>query len=680
MKYNKKDMSIENGIKKEWIITNGIGGYASSTIIGCNTRKYHGLLVAPLTPPARRFLILSKIDESIEIENKKYNLYTNMSRNYISDGYKYQQSFEKDYIPIFSYQVEDVSIKKLICMKYMENTVCILYKVKNGEKHSKLTLAPIVNFRDFHQVNSEHDFNLKQEVNKRKIKVIIDDNAQRPIYINSNAGTYIQHYNDKFKNMYYLEEEKRGFYPEEDHAVIGRYEIELQPNEEKDIEIVCSLEENIDEIKVKDVIDKEIVRINEIMLDSGYIDLKSKTEDKKRKEFIKDYIIATDNFVVYRPSFGLHTLIAGYHWFLDWGRDALISFEGIVLLPKRYEIAKEILLTFTKNIKFGLVPNGYSGFDNRPLYNSADASLLLFEQVKKYLNYTKDYKFVKEQLYDILKNIISSYKSGIDFDDNNIYLDKDYLLVSGTPKTQNTWMDAKYGDYAVTPRNGKAVEMNSLWYNALKIMEELAKEFEGAPVAKEYKELAAKCKKAFNEKFYNPKRKCLYDVIRDKKIRPNQLYSLSLTYPVLDPDSDIAEEMFNTVTKKLLNKYGLKTLAKGEENYIEVYEGDPFKRDMSYHQGITWPWLLGLYYNSYKNMIASAKNKQKKNQLQQGYNEFVESVKKTFIKAFYEEGMVGSISELYDSKAPFLPKGTMAQAWSVAEVFRIILENETKNN
>ena len=680
MKYNKKDMSIENGIKKEWIITNGIGGYASSTIIGCNTRKYHGLLVAPLTPPARRFLILSKIDESIEIENKKYNLYTNMSKDYISDGYKYLESFEKDYIPIFSYKIEDVNIKKLICMKYMENTVCILYKVKNGNKFSKFTLAPIVNFRDFHQVNAQHNYNVKQDINKRKVKVIIDDNAQRPIYINSNAGTYIQHYDDKFKNMYYLEEEKRGFYPEEDHCVIGRYEIELQPNEEKDIEIICSLEENIDEIKVKDVIDKEIIRINEIMLDSGFINLKSKIEDKKRKELIKDYIIATDNFVVYRPSFSLHTLIAGYHWFLDWGRDALIAFEGVVLLPKRYEIAKEVLLTFTKNIKYGLVPNGYSGFDNRPLYNSADASLLLFEQIKKYLNYTKDYKFIKENLYDILKNIISSYKAGIDFDDNNIYLDKDYLLVSGTPKTQNTWMDAKYGDYAVTPRNGKAVEMNSLWYNALKIMEELAKEFEGASIAKEYKDLATKCKKAFNEKFYNEKRKCLYDVLGDKKIRPNQLYSLSLTYPVLDPSSQVAYEMFDTVTKKLFNKYGLKTLAKGEENYIEVYEGNPFKRDMSYHQGITWPWLLGLYYNSYKNMITSAKNKQKKNELQEGYNNFVESVNKTFIKAFYEEGMVGSISELYDSKTPYLPKGTMAQAWSVAEVFRIILENETKKD
>lgn len=235
-------------------------------------------------------------------------------------------------------------------------------------------------------------------------------------------------------------------------------------------------------------------------------------------------------------------------------------------------------------------------------------------------------------------------------------------------------MDAKYGDFSVTPRNGKAVEINSLWYNALKIMEELTKEFGKKEEAKKYGTLATKTKKAFNEKFYNVKKKCLYDVIGDDKIRPNQVFSLSLTYQVLDPASNIAEEVFTTVTKKLLNKYGLKTLAKGEENYVEIYEGDPFKRDMSYHQGITWPWLLGIYYDAYKNIIKATKDKEKKKELQEKYTEFVLLVQKTFIKAFYEDGIVGSISELYDSKTPYTPKGTMAQCWSVAEIARIIFE------
>lgn len=672
MKYDKKHMNIEKGLQKEWLITNGIGGFASSTILNCNTRKYHGLLVAPLTPPARRFLILSKVDESIEINNMKYDLYTNMCKNYISEGYKYQESFEKSYVPIFSYKIKDTTIKKTICMKYMENTVCILYKIQNGKHHAKMTLAPIVNFRDFHQVNSHHEFKIRQQIKGNKIKVVVDDNAEQPIYIKVNDGKYIEHISDIFNGMYYIEEEKRGFYAEENHAVIGRYEIELKPNEEKEISLVCSLEENIDETNVKEVISNEIKRIDEILLESELTNKKSGI--LVDEELIRDYIIATDNFVVYRPTFGLHTLIAGYHWFLDWGRDALISFEGLLLIPKRFDIAKEVLLTFVKNIKYGLVPNGYSGFDNRPLYNSVDASLLLFEQVQKYINYTNDYQFIKEKLYSILLNIIESYKNGIDIDENNIYLDKDYLLVAGTDKTQNTWMDAKYGDFAVTPRNGKAVEINSMWYNALKITEKLVKEFEGKEQAKKYGDLASKCKKVFNEKFYNKRRKCLYDVLGDKKIRPNQLFSMSLTYPIIDTSSEIAMEIFEICTKKLLNKHGLKTLAKGEENYIEIYEGDEFKRDMSYHQGITWPWLLGIYNDAFTNIISSQKDKLKKKELEQQYKTFVGQVSKTFVKTFYEDGIVGSISELYDSKTPFLPKGALAQGWSVAEVFRIILQ------
>lgn len=222
MKFGKEHMNLEQGLQKEWIITNGIGGFASSTIIGCNTRKYHGLLIAPLTPPARRFLVLSKIDESIDIEGIKYNLYTNMCKDYISEGYEFQQSFEKDYIPIFTYQIKDTTIKKLICMEHGKNTVMILYRIKNGNKPSKLTLAPIMNYRDFHQMNTNHSYVLKQEIKGRKVKVVIDENRDVPIYLYASEGNYIEHVNDTFKNMFYLEEEKRGFYPEEDHAVVRK--------------------------------------------------------------------------------------------------------------------------------------------------------------------------------------------------------------------------------------------------------------------------------------------------------------------------------------------------------------------------------------------------------------------------------------------------------------------------
>ncbi len=669
MKFEKKELNLENGLTKEWLITNGIGGYASSTIVGANTRKYHGLLVAALSAPGNRKVVVSKIDESVVTGGKEYPIYTNICKNYVAEGYKYLESFEKDYIPIFTYQVEGITIKKLICMDYGKNTVCLLYRIQNQDAETTLKLAPLVNFRDFHSMSTNHHFNIRQEVKDKKVKIVVDQNSQTPLYMHISEGTYIQHLEDQFYNMYYLEEEKRGFYPEENHAVPGVFEVTIKPNEQKEISLILSMEENIEEINTKEVIDREIIRINEILYDS---ELAYKKEDKQWNEWMKDFIIATDNFIVKRPTFGLHTVIAGYHWFLDWGRDTLISFEGLLLVTKRYEIAKEVLLTMIRDVKYGLVPNGYSGYDNRPLYNSVDSSLLLFEAVHKYLEYTSDFKFVKEKMYPVLVRIIDAYRKGIDYDNNAIYLDKDYLLSSGTETTQNTWMDVKYGDFAVTPRNGKAVEINSMWYNALKILQELTLIFSTKEDAKIYEQMAAKCKKSFEEKFYQARRKCLYDVLGDSKIRPNQLFALSLTYPVMDPASDRAKEMLETVTKKLLTPYGLKTLAKGEKDYIEVYEGDSFKRDMSYHQGITWPWLLGLYFNSMRAILKAEKDKNKKKEQEEKYKSFCEKTEKVMRKAFYEEGSVGGISELYDSKAPYLPKGAAFQAWSTAEVLRII--------
>ena len=680
MKFEKKDLGLQEGLKKEWIITNGIGGYCSSTIIGANTRKYHGLLVAPLYSPARRNLILSKIDESIILDGRKYDLYTNVCKNYISQGFQYLESFQKEMLPVFKYKIENTEITKTICMQYGRNTVIVYYKIRNGNSKAKLQLAPILNFRDFHSMNTNHNFDISQEIDSDKIKIIIDKNTYNPIYMKISEGTYTEHINDIFYNMFYIEEEKRGFFPEENHIVSGVFDIEIEPNEEKNISFICSLEENIDEIDYKQIINNEIIRLNNIYNDSLLIDngKENKTKDElNRDELARLFMIASDNFVVYRPTFGLHTLIAGYPWFLDWGRDSLISLEGLCLVPKRYDIARDVLLTCTRDIKYGLLPNGYSEVDNSPLYNSADSALLLFEQVKKYIEYTGDNKFIKENIYPKLKTIIENYSNGIDFHDNNIKVEEDGLISSGTENTQNTWMDAKYGDFAFTPRCGKVVEINALWYNALKIMEELTKKYERIGkrlLSKKYADMAEKCKESFNKEFYNIKKKCLYDVIGDGKVRPNQLFALSLTYPVVETNSEIAENIITVVEKKLLNNYGLKTLAKGDKNYVEVYEGDGFKRDASYHQGITWPWLLGLYYNSLKNIKNSEKDKEKRKELENKIDDFKKKVEKVFSKEITERGCIGTISELFDSKTPYLPKGAFAQAWSVAEIFRIVFK------
>ena len=358
MRFGKEKLSLEEGLKREWLITNGIGGYSSSTIIGANTRKYHGLLVAPLMPPGNRQVILSKLDESIEIDGKKHNLYTNICENYISDGYKNLECFEKEYVPIFTYRVEDTMIKKFICMENGKNTVAVFYYIKNGDKKAKLTMAPIMNFRGFHTTNEKDRIDLYQEIDKNKVKLIIDNHSQNPVYMYLSDGKYIKHENDMFRNMYYIEEEKRGLGAKENHVVPGRYEVDIEPNEDRYITFTCSLEQNIEELNGRDLINKEIIRLSSLIYNTYYLDDKNKeSKDEEYVNMIKNFVVATDNFVVYRPSFALYTVLAGYHWFLDWGRDTLIAFEGVLLKTKRYKEAKEVLLTCIRDIRFGLVPN-----------------------------------------------------------------------------------------------------------------------------------------------------------------------------------------------------------------------------------------------------------------------------------------------------------------------------------
>lgn len=674
MKISKKQIELKDCLNKEWILSNGTGGFCSSSVIGANTRRYHGLLIAPLMPPAQRHLLISKIDESIVVNNEEYNLFTNVCENYISDGYKYLESFEKEFLPVFTYKVNDIKIVKTISMIYGRNTVVVQYKIKNGKNEAKLKLAPIINFRDFHQMTPNHQFSLKQKNDKNKIRIEVDGNASTPIYIYLNDGEYIEHENDVFRNMLYLKEEERGFYPKEDLCVPGRYEVIIKPRESKEVTFVASLEDNTEQVNSNKVFEEEIKRQKLIIENTELIRNKAKLtkQDKEYNELIRDLIISADSFVINRPLFGTHSILAGYPWFLDWGRDTLIAYEGLLLLTKRFDLAKEILLTFTRDIKYGLVPNGYSGFDNRPLYNSADASLLLFEQVNKYLQYTKDFDFIKENVYEKLKDIVQNYSAGIDLDNNNIYIAEDGLLSSGTETTQNTWMDAKIGNFAVTPRNGKVVELNALWYNALRTLENLANRFDEKDVADRCRKVANKHQKVFEEKFYNKKKKSLYDVLGDAKVRPNQLFAISTTYPVIKPSSEIGKAIFKTVTSKLLTKYGLRTLAKGEEGYIAYYEGDPVKRDMSYHQGVVWVWPIGLYHDALKNIIDDEKDRLEKEKLLIEYEKFVKNVFTTFKSEINGPEGIGSISELYNSQAPYKPGGTFAQAWSISEVLKIV--------
>lgn len=693
---------------KEWIVTNGIGGYAASTDFGgMNTRKYHGLLIAALNPPSDRTLILSKLDESIEINGKKTNLYTNDANGEISKGYKYQTNFEKNIIPVYTYKVQKVTIEKSISMIYGRNAVAVVYRVMNQKARTKLYLTPVINFRDYHGICKNSSFRYRQNLSQDKVQIDYGNNHK--INMGIKDSRYIPSQGNMFYNMHYQKEQERGFDSYENHAVPGTFVVELKPNEDKEITFVCALDgkhgvdfADITKFSGSKIIESEVQRINRQIKESGLLNtLPSDYLDKQAYEnLVKKYIVASDNFIVYRDSTKLHTIIAGYPWFSDWGRDSLIAFEGLLLISKRFKIAEEVLLTSMQKVKQGLVPNGFSEYGGKALYNSADASLLLFEAVNKYLEYTGNYDFVKNNLYAQMKSIINYYIDGITLDGNDIYLDeKDYLIVSGTDKTQNTWMDAKVNNIPVTPRNGKAVEINALWYNALRIMQKLNLKWNHIAGQVEYAYLANKCRKSFIKDFYNPNKKCLYDVIKevkkenpkaptidnrysfiqiekDDKVRPNQLFSLSLSYPVIDCKTEIARNILITTTQKLLNKYGLRTLAKGEPGYIGVYEGGPAKRDSSYHQGPTWPWLFGLYYNAMKNVISAENDVEQKKALENTLTEFRINTANTFINELINGNTCGSISELYDSEESNKKKngkGAFAQAWSVAEVFRILL-------
>lgn len=664
---------------REWVITNGIGGFASSTDKGLNSRRYHGMLVAPMNPPGLRKLILSKVDETIELNGIRYDLYSNKTKNSIIEGDKYLIKFEKDIIPVYTYKIKNVVIEKSICMLHGKNTVAIIYRIANQKEKAKLYLTPLLNCRDFHSETHDENFEYTQKIDKDKVQINFEkDNIKINMCVNESK--YKPYENNIFYGMYYEKEEERGFDSEENHAIPGTFEIEIKPNEDKEITFFCSVEgengnsiEEIAKLNGTQIIENEVKRIEDQIEDSKLT--MGKKKNQEYVELVKKYIISSDNFIVCRKSKKLHTIIAGYPWFLDWGRDSLIAFEGLLLISRRFDIAEEVLLTFANNIKEGIVPNGFDEYDGHALYNSADASLLFFEQVQKYVNYTKKYNFVKEKLYKPMVDIIENYIKGTNIDGNNITLDeKTGLISSGSLEIQNTWMDAKVDGKPVTPRNGVVVEINAMWYNALKIMQNLAKKFEDTEKQSKYQKLAKKCKKSFEEYFYNPNKKCLYDVLGDDKIRPNQIFAISMTYPVLDCNKDIAKEVFVTVTKKLLNKYGLQTLAKDEVDYEPIYEGGPKQRDSKYHQGITWVWLLGPYYEALNNMIKSEKNEEKKKELQDTKENFKINVASIFIKEMTKGNTIGSISEIYDSKYPSKGKGAFAQAWSISEVFKIILE------
>lgn len=710
MEIFKVNLRIRDCMDKEWMLSNGIGGYSMQTISGTNTRSYHGLLVAALNAPLNRNLILSNILEDVYINEKHYPLHTAMNSGYVSEGYKNMHSFKYKYGPVFEYKFEDAYIKKSIQMEHGKNAVYLIYEINAGKDDLYLDLKPLLNYRDFHSVNSNLDLyqeikstkqneKSKDEENKnekvsRDLKVkynitntnsYFNENSLRNInlYISSNADKY-EFLNTKYEDMFFFREKERGFAFNEDLLMPGVFKVKVEKNKHKKIYIRASLEdENTSLNMLENIFEKEETRKKEIVKNVKLKvkenknkekvkgEKKEKSEEKKKieeenKEFIEDLILATDYFLVKRDD--KRSIIAGYPWFADWGRDSLISLEGLLLKTKRFKEAKSVLEKLGEDLCWGLIPNSYEEYTKKPMYNSADSSLLYVNALKTYLNYTNDEKYIKDSLKNV-REIVKMYEVGTNYDENNIFEDEDGLIVAGTESTQNTWMDAKVGNMPVTPRSGKAVEMSALWYNALMVIAEFEEKYGEKEEAKRLNKKAEKTKKSFLKEFKSSK-KGLKDLIDNEEVRPNQLFALWTNYPIVDPKSKLAKEILDIVDRRLRNRFGLKSLEKGYSYYTDEYSGDSFKRDMSYHQGITWIWLLELYYEGLKKRKEATKTKKDIER----YESFVLETINTYKKNLYQKPCVMTINEINDSTFPYDGKGAVSQAWSVAAILKIVSE------
>lgn len=624
MKITKdKLVDFEKASNYEWILTNGIGGYCSSSILGLNTRKYHGLIVAALDDTGDRNLVLSKLNESIEYNGKNYTLSTNQCNNYIEQGYKRQESFEKDFLPEFEYRIEDVVINKTIAMKYGKNKIGVVYKIKTGKQGVRFIIQPLVNYRNFHEVRNCYSLPCKVSENAVNIEL---NSKHTTLHFILSDGFFEKYDRTFYRNMFYKIEEDRGLEAYEDHFMPGAYIVDVPSNEDKVIEFVAEVDNDnkfLQNANAQEIVRGEIVRFEKLCKIAN-----------AKNEVEKELTVAADSFVVKRGN--RKTVIAGYPWFGDWGRDTFIAFEGILLKTNRYKDAKEILFSFVPYLKNGLIPNMIDE-KGGSAYNTVDASLWYIDAIYKYYKYTSDIDTI-EKLYNTVKSIIDAYKNGTDY---GIKMDDvDGLIMAGNENTQLTWMDAKVDNVVPTPRNGKAVEINGLWYNALKIFEEFSRDLNI-----EYdRSLSAKVKESFR-KFYSTEG--LYDVIEplSTQIRPNQIIPIGLDYSPIEAEK--AKEIVDVVEDYLYTDKGLKTLASIDKDYKPYYEGGVYSRDTSYHQGTVWPWLLQFYF------VASKRYKGVYRRLEK-------------VEEMLSDNCLGSIAEIYDAEEPRYAKGAFSQAWSVA--------------
>jgi predicted glycogen debranching enzyme len=636
---------FEKATGREWLETNGLGGFAAGTVSGANSRRYHGLLTAATKPPLGRLTLLSKFEETLKIDTKTYELSANQYPNIIyPQGFKYLKSFRLDPFPIWHYEVDGVEIEKKIFMLHGSNTTVCQWTVGNGSgsfRHQlQIELRPLLSFADYHALQREND-SLELSYETKENLVVVKPNDDLPkLFFNHNAEK-VEKTGFWYRNFEYSVEKERGFDFREDlfQPFVLKFDLKNPA-----IVIVST--------EIEDISRASEFEISEICRRKNLIGLADVNDD-----FSKQLVLAADQFIVKRGEG--KTIIAGYPWFSDWGRDTMIALTGLTVSTNRTEVTRQILLEFSKHLSQGMLPNRFPDADNEPEYNTVDATLWYFEAIRAFVEKTGDERFVRENLYQKLVEIIVWHVRGTRF---QIHVDTDGLLYAGEKGVQLTWMDAKIGDWVVTPRHGKPVEIQALWYNALKIMANFAAKFGDVKDHFKYEAMAEKAKQSFNALFWNEEKKCLFDVIlgdvRDDSVRPNQIFAVSLPHPILD-DREKARKVVEKVEKELLTPFGLRSLSPKDVGYCPHYLGSPAERDAAYHQGTVWAWLIGGFIDAYRKVHSGEAETEKR----------IAEILRGFQNHLTEAGL-GQISEIFDADAPHTPRGCFAQAWSVAEVLR----------
>ncbi len=664
------DPDVQRGTEaaQEWLVTNGLGGYASGTMTGLVTRRFHGYLISALPAPRGRTMMLNYLHEILWSASGGARMSEQPDPMKSGMPLAMLREFQLELgLPVWRYEYDGNIVEKRLLMPHRQNTVYITYERIQGTGDLALTLDPWLHFRPHEGslgTTLESGYALRALGGRYEIEDIRDVGLP-PLRLDIFGATARFSIDERrIRNVKYLIEQSRGYDASGDLYSPGSFRAALAIGHP--VTLVASTEDwrTVEALSPEQAHRAERIRRERLVRIAN---------PALQTSVGSELVVAADQFIIH-PAGRLEdaakahaigdeerTIIAGYPWFTDWGRDTMISLDGLLLATGRVEEAGYVLRTFAKYIKDGLIPNMFPEGKAEGLYHTSDATLWFFHALKRYTDVSGEHDTLM-RLIPALERIIEMQTQGTHY---GIHVDPtDGLLVEGAPGYQLTWMDAKVGDLVVTPRRGKAVEINALWYNALRLMQEWAQtELQNTEASQRYGAMADRVRESFNAKFWNDAAKALFDVVdgegggNDDAIRPNQVFAISLPHPVLDRSRWKA--VVDIVHDKLLTPYGLRTLAPGHPDYQSQYFGDLRARDLAYHQGTVWPWLIGPFVDAWRLV----------------YPERVEELRPTLrsIGAHLASGCIGSISEIFDAELPYTPRGCFAQAWSVAEVLRLLV-------